>query len=171
MTRKGGGSKALVIVGAAAAVAGVALAVSGGDEPGPPEVGATATNARFTTPSTLCENGSNDDPLPIVLLVDVTAGEDTFVIGQAIVEMRIVASPVVPAEVGFISNRSATPTPDRILAATTASVRIDTTLLCANGPGGPERYNDWEARIILRSPAGATVSATTLPPAFRVILP
>src|SRR5262245_61045644 len=50
---KGGGSKALVIVGAAAAVTGVALAVSGGDEPGPPEVGATATNARFTTPSTL----------------------------------------------------------------------------------------------------------------------
>lgn len=168
---KGGGSKALVIVGAAAAVAGVALAVSGGDDPGPPVTTASAANARFANESTVCQNGSNDDPLPIVLLVDVTAGAETFVIGQAEVEMRIVASPDVPAEVGFISNRSATPTPDRILGGTVASVRIDTTLLCANGAGGPARFNDWQARVSLRNTQGAVVSSTTVPPHFRVFLP
>lgn len=166
-----GGSKALVIVGAAAAVAGVTLAVSGGDDPGPPVTTASAANARFANESTVCQNGSNDDPLPIVLLVDVTAGAETFVIGQAEVEMRIVASPDVPAEVGFISNRSATPTPDRILGGTVASVRIDTTLLCANGPGGPARHNDWQARVSLRNTQGAVVSSTTVPPHFRVFLP
>ena len=168
---KGGGGKALVVVGvvAAAAAVGVALA-SGDDGGGPPAVTASAANARFATPSTICQDGSNDEPLAVILLVDVTATDEAFVISQAEVEMRIVRSPDLPAEVGFLSNRSATPTPDRVLAGTTATIRVDTTLLCGNGPGGPARYNEWSARETLRSAQG-NISASTQPPPFRVDLP
>jgi hypothetical protein len=169
---KGGGSKALVVVGVAAAAAAVGVALaSGGDDGGPPPVTATAANARFASPSTICPDGSNDSPLQVILLVDVTATDEAFVIGQALVEMRIVASPDLPAEVGFLSNRSATPTPDRVLPGTTATIRVDTTLLCGNGPGGPARFNEWQARVTLRNAQGGSVSATTVPPNFRVDLP
>ena len=168
---KGGGGKALVVVGvvAAAAAVGVALA-SGDDGGGPPAVTASAANARFATPNTICRDGANDEPLAVILLVDVTATDEAFVISQAEVEMRIVRSPDLPAEVGFLSNRSATPTPDRVLAGTTATIRVDTTLLCGNGPGGPARYNEWSARVTLRSAQG-NISASTQPPPFRVDLP
>lgn len=169
---KGGGSKALVVVGVVAAAAAVGVALASGDDDGaPPPVNATASNARFATPNTVCQDGSNDVPLPVILLVDVTAMDEAFVIGQAEVEMRIVASPDVPAEVGFLSNRSATPTPDRVLAGTTATIRVDTTLLCGNVQGGPLRYNEWRARVTLRNAQGGAVSATTQPPNFRVDLP
>jgi hypothetical protein len=168
---KGGPGKALVIVGAGAAAAAVAVALAGGDDGGPPVVNASATNARFSQPSVECPDGSNDVPLLVVVLVDVTAVDQTFVIGQAEIEMRIVSSPDVPGEVGFISNRPATPTPDRVTAGTVATVRVDTSLLCGNGPGGPGRFNDWVGRVTLRSPSGQALTATTQLPAFRVHLP
>lgn len=168
---KEGGSKALVIGGVVAAAAAVGLALAAGDDGTPPPVNATAANARFATPNTVCPDGSNDVPLPVIVILDVTAAEETFVIGQAEVEMRIVASPDLPAEVGFLSNRPATPAPDRVLAGTTATVRVDTTLLCGNGFGGPGRFNEWQARVTLRNTQGGTVSATTVPPNFRVDLP
>jgi hypothetical protein len=166
----GGAGKPLVFVGLGAAAAATALALAGGDDDGPPVVTASAANARFNEPSIECPDGSNDQPLGIIVLVDVTATDQAFVISQAEVEMRIVSSPDLPGEVGFISNRSATPTPDRVMAGTVATVRIDTSLLCGNGPGGPSRYNDWTGRVTLRGPSGV-VTATTLPPAFRVFLP
>jgi hypothetical protein len=166
-----GGSKALVIVGVVAAAAAVGVALAAGDDGGTPPVTATASNARFATPSTVCPDGTNDQPLAVIVLVDVTATDQAFVIGQADVEMRIVASPDLPTEIGFLSNRPATPTPDRILAGTTATIRVDTTLLCGNGPGGPARYNEWQARVTLRDAQGGTVSASTQPPPFRVDLP
>jgi hypothetical protein len=168
---KGGGSKALVIGGVVAAAAAVGLAVASGDDGGTPAVTATASNARFNMPSVECPDGSVNQPLEVIVLVDVTATDQMFVIGQAEVEMRIIASPDLPNEVGFISNRPATPTPDRVLPGTVATIVVVTTLLCGNVSGGPLRYNDWAARLTLRSPDGGQVTASTQPPPLRVFLP
>jgi hypothetical protein len=166
----GGPGKALVFVGLGAAAAAVTLALTGGDDAPPPDL-ANAANARFVQPALLCPDGANEQPILFTVLVDVTAAEQTFVISQVEVEMRIVSSPGQPSEVGFISNRPATFLPDRVVAGTVATVAIDSTLLCGNGAGGPERFNDWSGRVTLRSPSGVVLTSTTLPPFLRVNLP
>lgn len=167
----GGGAKPLVLIGlGAAAAAGIAVAASGSDET-PPETLASAANAHFVQPNIVCPDGANEQPLGFTILVDVTAADETYVIGQAEVEMTIRSSPGQPTEVGFISNRSATPVPDRVMAGTVATVVVDSTLLCGNGLGGPSRFNEWSGRVTLRSPSGIVLTATTLPPLLRVDLP
>lgn len=166
----GGVGKPLLFVGLGATAAAVALAVRGG-EGAEPSSGATLSNARFVPPAIVCPDGTNDVPIAFIVLGDVTAGTETFVIDRAVLDMTITSSPALPSEVGFISNREATPTPGRVVAGTTATVRIDGTLLCGNAPGGPARYNEWTARVTLRPPSGAALSTTTLPPPLRVDLP
>jgi hypothetical protein len=167
----GGSGKALVFVGlGAAAAAGIALAAGGGDEGGGTPSGATASNARFTQPSVECPDGSVERQLPFIVIFDVRAGERPVNVGRIVLEMRIESSPDVPAEVGFLSTQPAEVNPNRVDALTTATLRADSHLLCTNGAGGPQRHNDWRARIVVTDTSGEllTVSTSDL---FRVILP
>ena len=103
------------------------------------------------------------------MIFDVRAGERAFNVGGIVLEMRVEASPAIPAEIGFVSTRPALVNPSRVEALTTATLRADSHLLCTNGVGGPERYNDWRARITITdtSGEGLTVSTTDL---FRVVV-
>jgi hypothetical protein len=169
--KSGGGSgKALAFVGlGAAAAGGIALAAGGGDED-PPTTRAVASNARFTQPSVECPNGSENRELMFIAIFDLRAGERAFNVGAVQLEMRIEASPDLPAEIGFLSTRPAVAAPTRVDALTSATLRVDSHLLCTNGFGGPARYNDWRARITVTDTGGEvlTVSTTDL---FRVQLP
>jgi hypothetical protein len=170
--KSGGGSgKALVLVGlGAAAAGGIALAAGGGDEEPPPSSGATAFNARFTQPAVECPDVSVERPLPFIVIFDVRAGDRPVNVDGIVLEMEVVASPGIPAEVGFKSTRAAEVNPKRVDALTTATLRAESHLLCTNGSGGPERYNDWRARVSITDTSGEvlTVSTTDL---FRVVLP
>ena len=165
----GGVSKPLIFVGLGAAAAGVALAAGGGDDGGPPASGATAFNARFTQPSVECPDDSVERQLQFIVIFDVRAGERPVNVGGIVLEMEVVASPAIPAEVGFKSTRPTEVNPSRVDALTTATLRADSHLLCTNGSGGPERYNDWRASIVVTDTSGEVlrVSTTDL---FRVVL-
>jgi hypothetical protein len=166
----GGSSKALVFVGlGAAAAGGVALAAGGGDDGGT-NLGATASNARFTQPAVECPDGSTNLALPFIVIFDVHASARPVNVGGITLEMTIESSPDVPAEVGFKSTRPALVTPTRVDANTTATLRADSDLVCTNGVGGPQRHNDWRARVTITDTSGEAlrVSTTDL---FRVVLP
>jgi hypothetical protein len=171
--KKGGGSaKPLIFAGLGAAAAGVALAAGGGDDGGGVTgVRAVASNARFTQPSVACDDGSDGRPLRFMVIFDVRAGDRAFDVDGITVEMRVVASPALPAEVGFVSTRPATVSPTLVVDGTTSTLVADSTLLCTNGVGGPERYNDWQAQIRLSSRAGEVLTVATTGEPFRVILP
>jgi hypothetical protein len=171
--KSGGGSgKALAIGGlAAAAAGGIALAAAGGGEEPPPPSGAFASNARFTEPSVDCPDGAENRELRFITIFDIRAGNRPFEIAGISVEMRIVASPELPAEVNFVSTRPAAATPTRVEAGTTATIRADSTLLCTNGQGGPGRYNDWQARITTTGTSGEVLTVSTSGTPFRISLP
>jgi hypothetical protein len=164
----GGVSKPLIFVGLGAAAAGVAVAAGGGDDGGEPS-GATAFNARFTQPSVECPDDSVERQLPFIVIFDVRAGERPVTVGGIVLEMEVVASPAIPAEIGFKSTRPTNVNPSRVDALTTATLRADSHLLCTNGAGGPERYNDWRARVTVTDTSGEVlrVSTTDL---FRVVV-
>jgi hypothetical protein len=167
---KGSGSKVpLVLVGVGAAAAGVIVAARGGDD-GPEGATASLTNGRFNPPNIVCPDDTRAREIFFIVLADLTATTETVFIDQAVVEMTVTASPAIPSELGFLSNRSATPTPARVEAGTTATVRVDSTLLCDNAPGNPARYNEWSARVTLRTAQGS-LTVTTNPPALRVDIP
>ncbi|MET0552357.1 MAG: tetratricopeptide repeat protein [Vicinamibacteria bacterium] len=165
----GGVSKPLILVGLGAAAAGVVLAAGGSDD-GAPSSGATAFNARFTQPSVQCPNDSVEAQLPFIVIFDVRAGERPVNVGSIVLEMEVMASPDIPAEIGFKSTRPTDVNPRRVDALTTATLRADSHLLCTNGFGGPERYNDWRARIVVTDTTGEVLTVTTSD-LFRVVLP
>jgi hypothetical protein len=66
----------------------------------------------------------------------------------------IVASPAVPSEVGLASNRPAVAVPSTIPAGTDSTLRVDSTMLCGNGPEDAFRYNEWSVRLTLTTSAG-----------------
>jgi hypothetical protein len=168
----GGSSKSLVLVGlGAAAAGGVVLATRGGDDGGTiTPSGNALSNARFTQPAVECPDGSTNFPLPFIVIFDARARERPVNVGGITLEMTIESSPDVPAEVGFKSTRPALVTPTRVDANTTSTLRADSDLVCTNGVGGPQRHNDWRARITVTDTSGEvlTVNTTDL---FRVVLP
>jgi hypothetical protein len=166
-----GSGKAIVLVGlGAAAAAGIALAAGGDDGGGIDASGAVATLARFTEPSTTCLDGSDNVPLPFSVIFDVRAAARPVNVGGITLVMEVVASPDLPAEIGFISTRPTIVTPMRVDANTTSTLRADSHLLCTNGVGGPRRHNDWQARITLTDTSGEELTVRTTIP-FRVELP
>jgi hypothetical protein len=169
--KSGGGSgEALAFVGlGAAAAGGIALAAGGGEEP-PPSSGATAFNARFTQPAVECPDVSVERPLPFIVIFDVRAGDRPVIVDGIVVEMEVIASPAIPAEIGFKSTRPAVVNPTRVDALTTATLRAESHLLCTNAFGGPERYNDWRARVSLSDTSGQVLAVSTTD-LFRVVLP
>jgi hypothetical protein len=170
--KSGGGSgKAIAFVGlGAAAAAGIALAAGGGDEEPPPSSGASATNARFTEPSVTCLDGSDNVQVNFSVIFDVRAAARPVNVDGIQVVMEVVASPDLPAEIGFLSTRPALVIPTRVDAQTTSTLRADSHLLCTNGVGGPRRHNDWQARITLTDTSGELLTVRTTQP-FRVELP
>jgi hypothetical protein len=171
--KSGGGSgKALALVGlGAAAAAGIALAAGGSDEGGGGDLGATASNARFTLPTIVCPDGAVERQIEFSVIFDVRAAERPVVVGAIAVRMTIESSPDIPAEINFVSERPATVSPQRVEALTTSTLRADSSLLCTNGTGGTPRYNEWRARVTLTDVSGAVLTVTTTGPLLRVELP
>lgn len=161
------GRTVLVAGGAVAAGAGLAVALGGNDAtPAGGEV--TFTGARFGTLALDCPNGATGTPLAVAIDLDAQNGTGRDVtIGAASAVLIIVASPVVPSEVGFASSAPATVVPATLHAGTTA-LRVQTTLSCANGAGDASRYNEWKGRVTLTVGSAQTVeTADTL----RINLP
>ncbi len=163
--RRSKGSKTPIVVAgvvgaAAATVAIIAASGSSGDSPGSSQQPAPSgtvgfDNARFSAPVLLCEDGSVDVALPFAILVDAdNPASSALTVRSVAVQMAIVDSPSEPSEVGFTSIRSATATPSSVPARTGPSVRVESTLLCSNGRGDPERYNDWVGLVTLETSAG-----------------
>jgi hypothetical protein len=169
LERGGGRPLPWILGGAAAAAAGVAIA-AGGDGASPPPGTVSLGNARFATPVILCPDGSVDEPLPYGVLIEVNNGRDTpLQITSVTVVASIVASPSLPAEVGFTSIRPATVVPATVPSRTAPSVQVESTLLCGNGRGDPPRQNEWTAITTLVTSAG-TFTIETLE-RLRVNLP
>jgi hypothetical protein len=42
----------------------------------------------------------------------------------------------------------------------TTTLRLDSTLLCPNGVGGPPRENEWTARLTITTSSGTVAGAT-----------
>ena len=149
-----GPGKALLFAGlGGAAAAGVALAVGGGSETVGP---VSFTDARFETPVIWCSNGS--DNVPIEFSVFVNAAND----GSAAVGLQLVstvaiieASPAIPSEVGFSSNRPSMASPPTIPAKGRITLRVASTILCDNTTEDSARFNEWSARITFTTSAGA----------------
>jgi hypothetical protein len=159
-----------VLLAGAAAVAGVGIlyAVGQGDTNPPGDGQVTFTGARFGTPVLDCPNGTTGTPLAVA--IDLTArndGDRDVILGAASATLFIVASPAVPSEVGFASTAPATVAPSTLRPGTT-TLRVQTTLTCANGASDASRVNRRRGRVTLTAGfAQAVETADTM----RVNLP
>jgi hypothetical protein len=156
---EGGGGRPLLWVALGGAAAGAVVLATRGEDAGAGTV--TVSNARFTQPVIECPNGSVDVPLPYSVLVDVdnrTTRQLTVAV-QQMVAVIVVTS--IPSEMGFSSTRPATVVPGAVGAQTRATLRVESTLLCGNGPGDPARSNTWTARITFSTSAGVFHVETT----------
>ena len=164
---KGGGSGGRIAAAAlagAAVAAGAAVVLGGsGDTP------IVLENLRFAQPSIDCPDGSNQVPIAYSLLVDAVNEGGTTAVRAVELTARIELSEV--AEVGFTSNRPATASPTSLAGGRRTTVRIDSTLLCSNAAGGPPRFNEWSARLILNTEAGAASAETSPASTMRVVIP
>jgi hypothetical protein len=151
-TPKRGPSPAVyAVVGGAAAAVGVVLVTRGGDE----GTGrATFSDARFSTPVIECPNGFRNQPIPLSLMVEASNQTKGPVTLNNVATVLIIATSAFPAEVGFASNRLTTAVPPTIPAGQSASVQLDTTLLCDNDDANPFRFNEWSGTITLTTSAG-----------------
>ncbi len=153
----GGGSKGKIVVAAAAGAAvaaGAAIALGGSSGP------LRVANARFATPAIVCPDDSNALPITYAVLADVTNEGDAATVLSATVMARIEVS--TEAEVGFTSSRPVMINPSSIPAQRTTTLRLESTLLCSNGAGGPPRSNAWSAHLTVTTTAG-TIAAQTPP--------
>jgi hypothetical protein len=167
--RSHAGRTALIAGGVAAGV-GIALAAGGSGSTPPLSSGGdvTFTGARFGTPVLDCPNGTAGTPLAVA--IDLTAqndGGNDVTIGSVTAVLIIVASPSVPSEVGFASSAPATVAPATLRPGTT-TLRVQTTLTCANGAGDASRFNEWKGRVTLTAVAAQTVETADT---MRVNLP
>jgi hypothetical protein len=83
--------------------------------------------------------------------------------------MIIEESPAVPGEVGFASTAAATFSPPSIAPRGQATVLVQSSLRCGNGPGDPARYNEWSGRVTLDT--SANVFTVTTVDRLRVNIP
>ena len=161
--------RTVLLAGAAAvAGAGILYAVGQGDTNPPGDGQVTFTGARFGTPVLDCPNGTTGTPLAVA--IDLTAQNDTdrdVTLGAASATLFIVASPAVPSEVGFASTAPATVAPSALRPGTT-TLRVQTTLTCANGAGDASRFNEWRGRVTLTAGAAQAVETADT---MRVNLP
>ena len=133
---KGGGSTKKVVVGAiagAAAATGAVIALGGS------EAGMRILNLRFASALIDCPDGANALLAGTIIATIVESSE---------------------AEVGQTSNRPVAFTPSSLPGQRTTTLRLDSTLLCSNGVGGPSRSNEWTARLTITTSSG-TVSGET----------
>jgi hypothetical protein len=159
-----------ILLGGAAAVAGVGIiyAVGEGDTNPPPDGVVFFTGARFGTPVLDCPNGTTGTPLAVA--IDLTAQNETgrdATLSAVSATLYIVASPAVPSEVGFASTAPATVAPTSLRPGTT-TLRVQTTLTCANGAGDASRFNEWRGRVTLTAGAAQAVETADT---MRVNLP
>jgi hypothetical protein len=144
------GSKApYIIAGAAAAAAGVVLAARGGSD-----ASATLSAARFASLVALCPDQSVNLPVPVLILVEAQAGSSSLGINSASAQLSIVTSPGNAGEVGLVSTQATNVSPIVVLSNTHATLQVTTVLICNNGPGGPERFNEWSGRVTFTTSAG-----------------
>jgi hypothetical protein len=115
-----------------------------------------------------CPDGTTATPLAVA--IDLTAQNGTgsdLTLGAVSAVLIIVASPSVPSEVGFASSAPAMVAPDTLRPGTT-SLRVQTTLTCANGAGDGSRFNEWRGRVTLAAGAAQAVETADT---MRVNLP
>jgi hypothetical protein len=168
-TGKGHTGRNVLLAGAAAAVGGGILYAVGRDDTSPPGGGEVAfTGARFGTPVLDCPNGTTATPLAVA--IDLTAENGTgrdVTLDAASAVLIIVASPSVPSEVGFASSAPALAAPATLRPGAT-NLRVQTTLICANGEGDASRFNEWRGRVTLAAGAAQTLETADT---MRVNLP
>lgn len=144
------GSKApYIVAGAAAAAAGVVLATRGGSD-----ASATLSAARFANLVALCPDQSVNVPVPVLILVEAQAGSTSLSIDAAAAQLTIVTSPANAGEVGLVSTQATNVSPMVVASKTHATLQVNTVLICDNGPGGPERFNEWSGRVTFTTSAG-----------------
>jgi len=162
---KSGGSTKKVVVGAlagAAVATGAVIALGGSED------GMRILNARFAATLIDCPDNSNAVPIPFTVLTDVLNDGDTAAVLAATITARIEVSS--EAEVGFTSNRPVSFAPMSLPGHATTTLRMDSTLLCSNGAGGPSRSNEWRAQLTITTSAG-TIAGETADPLLRVNIP
>ena len=148
----GGSGRPLLWVALGGAAAGAVVLATRGEEAGAGTV--TVANARFTQPVIVCPNGSQDVPLPFSVLVDLDNRTSRQVTIQAVNALAVIVASDITGEIGFSSERPSTAAPNAVAAETRATLRVESTLLCGNGPGDPARSNTWTARISFSTSAG-----------------
>ena len=95
---KSSGSPAtpLILIGAGGAAVGAGVLVAGGGGGGndAEEGSVRFSDARFSTPSIVCNNGEEDAELPVAILVNATSSRaDTVLIPSVSASLTIVSSP------------------------------------------------------------------------------
>jgi hypothetical protein len=149
----GGGASPLLWVALGGAAAGAVVLATRDEDPAAGTV--TFANARFTEPVIVCPDNSVDLPLPFSVLVDVDNRATRQLTIEAVVTVAVITATDIPAEMGFSSTRPSTASPTAVAAESRSTVRVESTLLCGNGPGGPARSNTWTARLSFSTSAGA----------------
>ena len=165
---KGHTGRTLLVGGAAAVTGGAILYEVGKGDTNPPVGEVSFTGARFGTPVLDCPNGTAGTPLAVA--IDLTAQNGTesdVMLGAVSAVLIIVTSPSVPSEVGFASTAPSTVAPATLRPGTT-TLRVQTTLTCANGAGDASRFNEWKGRVTLTAVAAQTVETADT---MRVNLP
>ncbi len=115
----------------------------------------TLDGARFATPVIVCPDGSADVMLPFSVLVDANNDSSEPVEVRSVITTAVItASTDAPSEVGFSSSLPSAVAPMAVAARTSATLRVDSSLLCGNGTGGPARSNQWLARLSFTTSAG-----------------
>ncbi|HSD27536.1 MAG TPA: hypothetical protein VLL75_09535 [Vicinamibacteria bacterium] len=140
------------VVGGAAVVGGGAVLATRGGESG----GTTIfSGARFATPVLDCPDGDVGTPLSVAVLLQARNDSKQAATISGVTATLVIVTSALPGEIGFASSRPAMVQPATVPAGGTATVRVDTTLLCQNGAGDAPRFNEWSGRITLTTAAGA----------------
>jgi hypothetical protein len=139
------------VVGGVAVAGGAAVLASRGG--GDPAGATTFSGARFGTPVLDCPDGTTGTPLPVSILVEARNDSKQAVQIRTVSATLIISTSAVPGEIGMAQNRAATALPASVPAGS-ATVRVDTSLLCENGLGDASRFNEWKAQLTLTTPAG-----------------
>jgi hypothetical protein len=149
----------LLVVGGGAAAAGVVVLSTGGSGDAADDR-VRFTDVGFATPTIVCSNGHRDVSIPVSLLVNVTnSRDDTATITQVESTLTIVSS-TFSDEIGFTSRRPTSFSPGGIGPRSMVTLRLDTTLLCTNDAGNPERSNTWTAEVAITSNLASAILRT-----------